>query len=104
MKRGFRAAARHEAADAFDYYEAQQPGLGDRFFAALDEALAEICRSPQTFRKFRGSIRKFTMRAFPFSVYYVIEDDIVVVVSVFQGQRAPRKLRERLARESRPTE
>ena len=62
--------ARQEYDAAFDYYEAQRPGLGTAFAARVNDVLIRIGKTPQMHGIVSGDIRKAVVTKFPYCVYY----------------------------------
>jgi hypothetical protein len=64
--------AEAEVAEAIAFYEGQRPGLGREFREYLEDTFDRIRRMPSTPSPLdkRGT-RKFRLRRFPYSVYYV---------------------------------
>jgi toxin ParE1/3/4 len=81
--------ATHELQEAADYYERQQVGLGDRFLDAVESGFTQIRRSPFTWRRIRGDIRRFLVRTFPFGMVYIYKADQVFVLAVMHLKREP---------------
>jgi len=48
-----------------------------------------ITRHPRAFPLVRGEVRRAVLPVFPYLVYYVPEDDAVVVLRVLHGKRHP---------------
>lgn len=86
-------AAAQDAAEAFDYYETAQTGLGDRFLAELLERFNEISKHPKYygFIDKQKLIRDVKLKNFPYLVVYEIEGESVIIYSVHSGYRNPDK-------------
>ncbi|MGH9948666.1 MAG: type II toxin-antitoxin system RelE/ParE family toxin [Pyrinomonadaceae bacterium] len=83
-------AAEHEANDAFDWYESEQVGLGDRFRTELKLTLKRIISSPLQYAVVHGSdIRRAGIKRFPYSVIFRLENDSVLVLAIFHEKRNP---------------
>ncbi|CAN5224694.1 type II toxin-antitoxin system RelE/ParE family toxin [soil metagenome] len=78
-----------EIQDAFDYYEEQQVGLGAYFIKTLYNRLESICKRPASCPLIYNSYRQAVVSKFPFVVVYEIENNTVVVYSVFHTSRDP---------------
>jgi plasmid stabilization system protein ParE len=85
-----RREARAEFDDAFDWYERQRPGLGVDFVAHVQAVLDEIGARPEMFAEVFSDIRRATVRRFPYSVFYKVEPQRVVVLAVFHSRRDPK--------------
>lgn len=85
----FRRAARRELDDAADRYDEQRPGLGEEFIFEIDQAVVKAAASPERYPIIFGDIRRTVARRFPYSVYFRIRRESMVVLSVFHGRRNP---------------
>jgi len=88
----FRPIARTELSDAAAWYEAQKPGLGAEFTAAVDQILSRVTENPQRFRPVRPSVRRALLRRFPYAIHYAVESEAIVILAVFHTRRDPRQL------------
>jgi len=91
-----RPEARAEFDDAFDWYERQRPGLGVDFVAHVQAVFDEIAARPEMYAAVLQDARRATVRRFPYSVYYRIEPQRVVVLAVFHSRRDPKIRQERV--------
>ncbi len=75
---------------AHAWYEEQRPGLGDEFLDELHRAFAAIERTPQSYPIVHRHVRRSLVRRFPYAVYFVVlDDELVHVMAVWHGRRAP---------------
>lgn len=88
-------AARADLADAFRWYEGQRAGLGSEFLAAVAVVLERIEENPMAHPMIRGATRRVLLRRFPYSVFYVVDPDLVAVTAIMHGRRDPRRWQER---------
>lgn len=58
----FDPLAKREYEDAFEYYEAQEEGLGEKFRIAIWAAIAILDRFPEIGEEVRPGIRKILLR------------------------------------------
>jgi plasmid stabilization system protein ParE len=91
----FRPAAAADVEEAFLWYEAQRPGLGEEYLEAVSRALIAIRESPRLHGVIHRDVRRVSLRRFPYSVFYRILDQDVVVVGCFHASRDPRRWRRR---------
>jgi toxin ParE1/3/4 len=84
-----RPEAEAEMADAFDWYEQRVPGLGEEFLLCVDAVLNSILRNPLQFPRVHRTARRAIMRRFPYEVFFVEDEEYVVVLSVFHAKRNP---------------
>jgi plasmid stabilization system protein ParE len=78
-----------EFGDVSEWYERQRPGLGADFIACVEETLNRIAETPELHGKTLGEVRRAGVRRFPYSVYYAVEADQIVVLAVQHGNRDP---------------
>jgi plasmid stabilization system protein ParE len=69
-------------------YETHLEGLGDRFTRALRDQVERIARMPELYGEVAAGVRATPLRHFPYVVYYRIDADRVVILSVTHGRRA----------------
>lgn len=55
-----------------NYYEAQSPGLGDRFVDEFERQILEIAALPTRWMIVNGDIRRALMRRFPYVIFFRI--------------------------------
>ncbi len=81
--------ARDELADAVNWYEDRQRGVGTRFFNEVQKVFQRIAANPQLHATVHGPVRKAAVRRFPYIVLYREEAEEVIVISVFHTSRNP---------------
>lgn len=85
-----RKEAELEIARAFAWYERRRPGLGQRFADEVEYRFEQIARDPHLFPAVYKSVRKATLRIFPYGVYYLARNSGIVVLRVLHHrQRYP---------------
>ena len=85
----FRLPAKREFDDAADRYDEQRQGLGEEFIVEIDQAVAKAAADPERFPIVFGDVRRAVARRFPYSVYFRVRRDSMVVLAVFHGRRNP---------------
>ena len=85
----FRRAAKQEFDGAADRYDERRPGLGEEFIVEIDQAVAKAAAAPERYPIAFGDVRRAVARRFPFSVYFRVRRNSMVVLSVFHGRRNP---------------
>ena len=85
----FRRAAKSEFEDAAVRYDEQRTGLGDEFVVEIEQAIARAATAPERYPIVFGDIRRTVARRFPFSVYFRVRADSLVVLAVFHGRGNP---------------
>ena len=62
--------AAEELAESARFYESRLPGLGVEFLDEIDRAIDTIASAPERYVVVRGNIRRFSVRRFPYGIYY----------------------------------
>ena len=88
--------ARFDVAEAYDWYEQRDPGLGAEFMRAIDSCLQQIRRNPEMYPAVHKTARQALARRFPYSIFYLVEGENVYVLAVFHASRDPRSWAERV--------
>jgi len=83
------AQTRLEIRDAAEYYESRAGGLGSDFTRKVDEAILDICETPQRWPVLKQDIRRRLISRFPYCLLYRVEDNEIVVVAVMHLSRRP---------------
>jgi plasmid stabilization system protein ParE len=91
----FTQAARAELIDAQDWYENEASGLGRRFRATIDALIERMSANPRQFPIVFKNIRRALLRRFPYALFFVVENETLLVIACFHGSRDPMKWQER---------
>lgn len=91
----FTPAARADLIDAQQWYEGETPGLGRRFRAAIDAVTERMNANPQQFPIVFKNVRRALLRRFPYSMFFVVEGDSLLVIACFHASRDPSRWQER---------
>ena len=73
----------------FDWYEAEEPGLGSEFLNELRVTYQRILDHPLGYQDLRSGIRRALTRRFPYAIYFSIEEEAIVIVAVLSTARDP---------------
>ena len=90
-----RPEAEAEIAEAYDWYEARSPGLGADFLLSIEAALQAAARNPRRFPVLHKGVRRGLTKRFPYQVFFLDDDQRVVVLAVFHAKRNPERWRNR---------
>ena len=72
-----------------------RPGLGDDFISAVDEALERARANPSAYRVMLLDMRRVLVKRFPYAIYFVEEDDSILVIALFHGHQDTERLSQR---------
>ncbi|MCI0693659.1 type II toxin-antitoxin system RelE/ParE family toxin [candidate division KSB1 bacterium] len=83
--------------EAYFWYESQKAGLGKELVFQIDTCIASIQRNPFSYPfKYKKVVRGALVHRFPYSVFYVVEQQTIVVIAVFHAKRDPRVWQDRI--------
>ena len=91
MKLLYTGRARADLETAFDWYERQQSGLGQDLLDNIEIALQQIASNPNAQPLYHDPIRGCLIRRFPFTLFYSIEAEGLIIHSVFHHRLDTRK-------------
>ena len=86
----FRPAAAADVEDAYRWYETQRPGLGEDFLTAVSAVIESLKTYPERFPIVYRQARRANLRRFPYSLFYRIIEDQVIILACMHGRRHPR--------------
>jgi toxin ParE1/3/4 len=92
----FTQAARRELIEAQDWYEREAHGLGRRFRPAIDAVIDRMIDNPRQFPIVFKNVRRALLRRFPYSLFFVVEDDALIVIACFHASRDPSHWQKRI--------
>src|SRR5262245_21724015 len=92
----FHPAAAQEAESTYDWYAERSPEAADGFREELRHAVEAVAASRETWPLFGTRARRYVFPRYPFSLVYILRDDVVEVVAVAHGRRRPGYWRSRL--------
>jgi toxin ParE1/3/4 len=77
---------------SIEWYEKQLQGLGLDFLECVEDALKRISNNPNIYAQHHKQFRRILLRKFPFSVFFSIEPNEIVIHAVFDNRKNPEKL------------
>lgn len=96
MKARFIAPASLELDEAVTYYEHQLPGLGYRFFRETSISIERILFMPDAWPKVGERTRRCMLKGFPYALFFVQEQQEILVTAVAHLHRDPEHYRNRI--------
>lgn len=88
MKLRYTSRAKDDIELAFVWYERQRQGLGYEFLNCVESSIQLILENPKIYRVYYSRFRGCVIRRFPFSVFYTIENNEIIVHSVFDSRQS----------------
>lgn len=91
-----RPEAAAEVADAAHWYERQERGLGREFLRSFRATTAILRRNPFLYQKVAIEARRVLLQRFPYSVFYEVHDQNIVILACFHTGRDPQEWQARI--------
>lgn len=85
-----------DAEDAFEWYNKQVEGLGNRFYHHFLATLDNIQANPFYYSYLKEPVRKCRMKNFPYKIYYFVERDTIIILGLAHSKRSSAYIRRRL--------
>ena len=89
MKTRFLTPAEIEMLEAATYYEMRTENLGINFLNIIESAVAEIAKDPKTWPEIDKGIRRRLVRRFPYSIFYSIHENEIIIMAVMHQKQKP---------------
>jgi plasmid stabilization system protein ParE len=96
MKVRILSGAQEDLANGFRFYEAQAEGLGAYFIDSLFSDINSLQFFGGIHQVVTGGYYRMLSKRFPFAVYYLLEDETVLVDAILDCRRSPAWTRKRL--------
>ena len=76
--------------ETVSFYKEIGDGLEFDFIGEIDSSFIDILKNPKAFPLVKYDIRKYVMRKFSFSIYYIDRKEALFILSVFHDKRNPK--------------
>ena len=96
MRWKFHPKASEEYLEACRYYAEIEGKLGLAFVRCFEDAVDEIVTNPTSWTEIEEDVRRHLLKRFPYGLYYTIEKDFILIVSLMHMKRRPGFWRDRL--------
>jgi plasmid stabilization system protein ParE len=87
--------ANEDLLDARAWYDNIGPDLGERFALAVETTVEAIAEHPLQFPVVYRNRRRAGVRRFPYSVFFELQENRIVVIACLHGRRNPRRWQSR---------
>ena len=89
--------AETDVVDAAQWYEAKQPNLGGEFTTEVRRIIEGALANPLLYPiiRHRPEVHRALTRRFPYSVFYILRRDAVIVFAVLHAKRSDAAWKER---------
>jgi plasmid stabilization system protein ParE len=75
--------------EAQDWHEGEVAGLGRRFRQAIEALIERMSDNPRQFPTIFKNVRRALVRRFPYSLFFVVDGDALIVIACFHSSRDP---------------
>ena len=79
-----------ELKEAWARYDGIRPELGQRFAEAVADAVERIATTPLNYAVIEKGRRRAGIHRFPYGLFFLLEEQRVVVIACFHGRRDPK--------------
>jgi hypothetical protein len=86
----YKPLAQIEVAEAYTWYARPDINLGIAFLTELERVDGFLSQNPFLYPCIEDEIRRVNLARFPYSLFYVIDDKIVNILSCFHQHRDPK--------------
>ena len=91
MNARFTSSAEAELQEAIAFYEAAENGLGSRFLDEVEVVVTRILAHPTAWTPMSPRTRRCRTHRFPYGLFYQVRPDEILIVSVMDLRRDPRR-------------
>ena len=85
-----------EAESDFDIFYYENPKIAETFFQRINNSLKKIKKTPISFPEVHKNLRKYTVKKFPFVIYYQVVAYTIRVIAIFHTSKNPEIWNERI--------
>ena len=96
MKIVIQSSALADLAEGFDFYEEKEPGLGSYFLDSLCSDIDSLQLYAGIHIIHFGKYHRLLSKRFPYGIYYLVQENTVLVRAVLDLRRAPQWIKQRL--------
>lgn len=89
-------SAKADLKAAAHFYDTQTPKMGKAFLADFDGVIARVVALPRSAPVLYKSARKARLNNFKFNIYYLLDEERVVVFAVLHWRRHPDSWKKRI--------
>lgn len=93
------AGAKIDLRRAKRYYEKERPGLGREFLDEVWNRIERLLRHPFSAPVVEYGVRRAVESRFHFNLYYYVEEDELIIISVIHQRRHPDTWKKRLRKD-----
>ncbi len=88
--------AENDFENSYQFYFGDIPKVANAFYQSVNNSLATIRSTPFSFPVVHRGLRKYTIKKFPFIIYYQVSENTIKVLAIFHTSRNPRIWKKRV--------
>jgi hypothetical protein len=85
----------------FSWYEDKARGLGEEFLRIFYASSNYLTRNALIYKKVYGDFCRLLLRRFPYAIYFLIDNNEVIILGLFHCARDPRTIKNKLSTRSK---
>lgn len=89
MKTRFTKLSKKDYSKGIDYYAKESNDLANRFKTDVKQAFKRIETFPNLYPKINEQIQKCILSKFPYTVYYIIKNEIIYILAIANHYENP---------------
>ena len=93
----YKRAAAAEVESAISWYAQPEINQASAFIKDIQRTESHLRTHPELYQRVEGDVRRAVLRRFPYSLFFLIEQDQVVVLALMHQHQRPR-MREELTK------
>ena len=82
--------------EIIDWYEQEKSGLGMRFYIQMDKLFQKLELYPLNYSYYSKPYRHTILKGFPYRIVFKVEENKVLIISIFHTSRSSKELRKPL--------
>jgi len=86
----YKPAASAEIVNAIRWYDQPHINQAASFVREIERTETHLTSRPELYQRVEGEIRRAVLRRFPYSLFYMIENDSVIVLACMHQHQKPR--------------
>ncbi|MBE2228859.1 MAG: type II toxin-antitoxin system RelE/ParE family toxin [Ignavibacteria bacterium] len=83
--------------DAYYWYESEKNGLGKNFLSEIESNFLLLEANPLLYQVIYKNVRRSLLHKFPFGIYFIVDKEIINIISVAHLSRNPKEWRKRIS-------
>ena len=96
IKITLRKEAQKDIEEIYEWYELKRDGLGEEFLNCIDEVLSTLTFNSKIYPTVFKNIRRAFVRRFPFGIFYLEEEDSIIIFAVLHARKSPSNWKQRV--------